>query len=100
MWPWIAAEFFWSISVIVHSEDGNYCRLIFFFFLIIIFNSGLYHFFQIAQMVTLDNPKSKTMMLLQVSILVSGIMARQVFWVFFFYIFGASYVLEFKKCCV
>ena len=51
-------------------------------------------------MVTLDNPKSKTMMLLQVNILVSGIMARRMFW-FFFYIFGARfYVLEFKQCCV
>lgn len=90
MWPWIAAEFFWSISVIVHSEDGNYCRLIIFFFLIIIFNRGLYHFFQIAQMVTLDNPKSKTMMLLQVNILVSGIMAWRMFWFFFIYLVPGS----------
>ena len=45
---------------------------------------------------TLDNPKSKMMMLLQVNILVSGIMARRIFGGF--YIFGAFCVLEFEQC--
>ena len=28
----VAADFVWSMSVIVHSEEGNYCRLMNFFF--------------------------------------------------------------------
>ena len=88
MWLWIAAEFFWSISVIVHSEEGNYCRLI-------IFNRGLHYFFLIAQMVTLDNPKSTMMMLLQVNILKWGFNGEADFFVGV-YTFGAFY--EFEQC--